>query len=296
MDSLLNNSKINLKNNLSCCIINKNINLNDNDNNNNNNINNNLNFKNLTSNIGLNNSFENDSKKAKIFASFEDTYEKNNIDANLFDIIKKNNTKGKILKNNSLQNAYISNNILNNISTNKNILIFNSSNNIPNEGNIVKNISFIVEKDKDSKMCFIGAQENINKIINTNINADMEDEMDLKNSATNLYLESKKNNEYLIAEEKKRASYDDLDDIVFPDKVNMQSFPLKKKLPILHLNFINKSVDLRKNKKVMDFLSNDYTDSYNIDLDNTSFIINDKSRARVIYFNFDHLIFEFIFL
>lgn len=309
------NNNISLSNNINNVLNSNNFNFNNNlsynQNNNNRNFKNNFSEKNLgSSGFGIENTFDNGGKNAKVFSTFENNNLNNIQNANVnlsSEVIYKSNIDGKNLNNFSLPSAHFSNNIINNISTDKNIFIYNSLQSTNGQVNPITNISFIEEKDKNTSICFnVIQEENKNNTNKNNIDFNNDSELNyIKfktfNKNNNFEFENNNNNKdyndnnsNVISlkskieigqsnpEEKKNVYFEDLDDIVFPDKVKMRSVSLKKNLPKLYFNFNNKSVDLRKHNKVIDFTSNNYTDSYNIDLDNTSFIMNDRSKARVI--------------
>lgn len=315
MDSLINNTKPqnynNDKNNIGCENINKNFCFNLSGNNmvcnNNTNCNKNLKVENSANIICFEDGCEKEVKNTELFLTFENVNKGDikNLETNLSDVvIPKSNTDGKIVSSFTLQDIKSSNNKnIHNFCTNKSIFLHDSLENIKNEGNEITHISLIDEKEKDTSIGLLVVKlENNNE---NNKNYSVTDinfknlQKDKKSFEINENKMNKSNNDYRkydigykskieiensSPKDKKIANYDDLDDIVFPDKVKMRSVSLKKILPKLHLDFNNKSLDLRKHKKVLEFPSNDYTDSYNIDLDKTSFILNDKFKGRVLKF------------
>jgi len=275
LDSIFNNSKINLNYNANSRNSNTNIK------------HSNFYFLNNTSE----NENVNENKKIDIEVTNKNEYQDMIINNNN---LLNNNDKSS-LNNIFLHNPSFAKNIINNITTNKNIIIYNSSKNSNSENLdnkvLIKNKIFNDQEDKENSFCLKNKQFKTSNIAE---DLNVEDEINFKNSNTNkIDLKCKINTEQ-IAREGKINIYEDLDDVYFPDKVIMKSFPNKKTLPKLQLNFNNKSVDFCKNKNKMDSstIKSFYGDSYKIDLDNTSLILK-KSKATVrnllIFnlFNFD---------
>ncbi len=177
-----------------------------------------------------------------------------------------------------------SNNLINNIDKNKNVVKLNSNTSLSHsrensDSNNIKNKSYREEKGREYTKVLCNTKTN--KLINENKaftqNIDIEDEINFKNlNSTSIDLINIMKKEQISLEEKKN-SFDDLDDISFPDKVKMRSISVYNQIPRLKLNFQNKSVDFRK-KKNDNKKYNFSKDSYMIDLNNTSLIINEKFR------------------